>query len=754
MTFAVMAWNGSRSYDAGEEKDFFMDKFAVSMFRRISAAAFCFIFALAYMLYGSVFAQAETADSGAQEETADLQGTAEQGGLTFETTLDKKSYKDGETAVINISVTNTNDYDVTNVNVDCVPPANFSVDGQRTQIINTIAAGKTESVQFTAVVKEDESAPIVEAVASFSMQALVAALIGLVVLVVVIYIVQMFGNTGGNGPKPPKKMISCFLILALAAASFSSVQNAVVVHADEALKKNEDFRRVTVHDPSIVKDPETGTYYVFGSHRAFAKSDDLISWTAFQNNINTDYAELFKEPTKWASQGNVDPKTYNVFGNLWAPDVIWNDTMKKWCMYMSVNGDKWCSSICLLTADHIEGPYKYEGIVVYSGINNPERKTDPNDTDIYKVLGEDADLDRYKSTSFSCINAIDPCVRYDDDGKLYMSYGSWSAGIYMLELDETTGLRDYNVTYETERDVSDAYLGVKIAGGYYNSGEASYIIKSGKYYYLFMSYAALQAMGGYQMRIFRSEKITGPYVDQNGVSAIWTEAEDIKMTNYGVKIFGSYQMPGLSRIQVAQGHNSAFVDDDGKIYVIYHTRFQSETGKNEGHQVRVHQLFMNEDDWLVAAPYEYSGETLSDTAYSNDEVCMEYNFIYHEPTKFYQVVGGTQLGIVGYEDFTTNSVEFKKETIVAHRQAIINVKVTYTHEGAAKVKLHEDGTVTGDYVGTWKFTEGANAEMVLNGVTYKGMFIKQQDESENRDMRMTFTMLGDNVTVWGVQSEL
>lgn len=231
-----------------------------------------------------------------------------------------------------------------------------------------------------------------------------------------------------------------------------------------------------------------------------------------------------------------DPKS----GMMWAPDVIWNETMQKWCMYMSINGDNWVSSICLLTADDIEGPYEYKGVVVYSGMNNPNKIVDETKTDIYKVLGEGADLSRYASTNESCVNAIDPNIQEDENGDLYMTYGSWSAGIYQLKLDKTTGLRDYNTKYETKQDVSDAYLGTKIAGGYYCSGEGPYILKTGKYYYLFLSYANLEAMGGYQMRIYRSENISGPYVDQNGVSAIRDHNEDIKLKNYGMKIFGSY----------------------------------------------------------------------------------------------------------------------------------------------------------------------------------------------------------------------
>ena len=41
------------------------------------------------------------------------------------------------------------------------------------------------------------------------------------------------------------------------------------------------LNRVGVHDPSIVWEPASQTYYIFGSHRAAAKTTDLMSWTAF-----------------------------------------------------------------------------------------------------------------------------------------------------------------------------------------------------------------------------------------------------------------------------------------------------------------------------------------------------------------------------------------------------------------------------------------------------------------------------------------
>ncbi len=692
-----------------------------------------------------------SAEETAPEPTeAPLSDSSDASGIRITTSTDKKYYGDGDTAVVTVSVTNTNGYEMTDVGVTCKLPVNFSVPAeQKTQTIDRLAAGETKEFQISAVVAKQDTGDIVWA-SYFTLPILLLALLVVAVIAAVLFLLLR-----RKGKKPPKAGVSMLLILALLTACLSPAADPVSLQAKtaEGLAEDAEYVRVSVHDPSIVKEPETGYYYIFGSHRAFAKSKDLMTWERFECNILSDFTELCKEPWEWAEDATSRKTGEVLSGRMWAPDVIWNDTMKKWCMYMSVDGDSWCSSICLLTADKIEGPYQYEGIVVYSGMNNPEIPPDQemlDKTDIAKVLGKDADLSRYRSTSNACINAIDPCVRYDDKGDLYMIYGSWSAGIYMLKLDTKTGFRDYETTYKTELDVSDAYLGTKIAGGHYNSGEAPYLLHIGKYYYFFISYAGLKAKEGYQMRIYRSENITGPYVDQNGDSPICKSSEDMKKSTRGVKIFGSYDIPGLPKVQVAQGHNSALLDDDGKVYLVYHTRFQSETGEDEYHEVRVHQMFVNEDDWLVAAPYEYAGETLPEKGYTADEVAGEYKFIYHEPTESYRIAAGEQCGIMGDQEVSTKEVELRKELIVGHRRTAIDLTVSYSHEGAEKVVLQKDGTVTGDYCGTWKFTNGANVEMQLNGVTYKGVFLEQQDESENREKHMTFSLLGNNVTVWGV----
>ena len=131
-----------------------------------------------------------------------------------------------------------------------------------------------------------------------------------------------------------------------------------------------EYARASVHDPSIVK-LEGGGYYIIGSHLSAARSNDLMNWTptansnlgstqtTFFNNIYTDLAV----PEKWSNTTD----GYNLAGNMWAPDIIYNETMGKYCMYLSVNGQVWNSSIVLCTSDNIDGPYAYQGTIVYSG---------------------------------------------------------------------------------------------------------------------------------------------------------------------------------------------------------------------------------------------------------------------------------------------------------------------------------------------------------------------------------------------------
>ena len=521
-----------------------------------------------------------------------------------------------------------------------------------------------------------------------------------------------------------------------------------------------ELKRVSVHDPSVVWEPTSKTYYIFGSHRAAAKTKDLMSWTAFQapwrtaTSSNATNSAAFETPAvkkvkkggqevdfpafsarKWAARGS---SSYSVDGNMWAPDVIWNKALQKWCMYLSINGDKWYSSIILLTADNIEGPYLYQGPVVISGFYDG---TSYKDTDLELALGSLDELpSRYKTgTKWGdrYPNNIDPCVFYDEEGRLWMTYGSWSGGIWMLELDEETGLRDYDITYEltgTGNGITvDPYFGKKIAGGYYVSGEASYIEYIGGWYFLFVTYGGLTAggvkndynNGGYQMRVFRSESPDGPYVDARNTSAVFksfmTDFGPSANDNRGVNIFGAYGEWGNQAKgnygERSQGHNSIIAADDGRTYLVYHTRFQN---RGEEHQVRVHQVFQNEDGWLVAAPFEYTGEQV------------------------------TSADIAATQQIATDRIPGTWQVLIHP------FKLDHTKKEIAKpveVQLHADGTVSGSQTGTWSVQEGTSYFTIKLGTTeYKGVMVEQTLEPTD-DKAASFTVMNRNgVTVWGYQT--
>ncbi len=471
------------------------------------------------------------------------------------------------------------------------------------------------------------------------------------------------------------------------------------------------YKQITCHDPSIFKDFD-GTYYIIGSFLCGGSTDNLYDWT----NLDAQIQGLFTEETKEQIRAwNKDEKAENWNSYLWAPDIVYNPHMEKYCIYLSANGDEWVSNIVLLTADNVMGPYEYAGSVVYGGFMAETY----SETDVPRVLGESEIPERYVTNGVAnrkwgdkWPNCIDPCTFFDEEGRLWMTYGSWSGGIFMLELDKETGLRDYSVTYETN-ERSDAYFGKKIAGGVYVSGEASYIQKIGDYYYLFISYGNLEAKGGYNVRIFRSERPDGDYTDMLGNTPYYSSFVYNYNQSVGVRLMGGYQWTNFDVGQVAQGHNSAFVDDDGRAYMVFHTRT---TNGTEEHYVKVHQLFVTKEGWLVAAPYQTTGEALSPEGRTVAEVAGDYEIILHE----------------------LNIVHRKLET-----------------KQPQHITLKKDGTITGDYEGTWEMDPGTSyVSLFFNGQEYSGVSLSMDIEYTTiKTDVFTAVGLSNQVTLWGSKIE-
>lgn len=510
--------------------------------------------------------------------------------------------------------------------------------------------------------------------------------------------------------------------------------------------RNTSKAGTSVHDPSVVYEPASGRYYILGTMRGTAWTTDFQNWTnegltwCTTTKSSATTSEAFVTPAvttvskggqevsmpafnamNWSGRNDAD---WGIDGNMWAPDIIWNPTMQKWCMYQSINGKGWHSSIILLTSDNITGPYLYQGPVVITGFDNGSHSY--KETDLSVALGSlSAMPSRYSGTwthtsKPSWPHAIDPCVFYDADGKLWMVYGSWSGGLWMLELNEQNGLRDYDVTYATTTN-SDPYFGTRVGGGYYVSGEGAYIDRIGDYYYLFVSYGGYAPDGGYEMRVFRSNKPNGPYKDIAGRSAVY----DSYVMNYGtgnetrgVKIMGAYNYWGfMTTGETAQGHNSFLTTKDDQTMLVYHTKFNDGHPALGFHAVRVHQMFLNKSGWLVAAPFAYNGETTTNADIAGKQLVEKAD-----------VAGTYQILLHKYKmDY-------------AHMEEVTPVEI----------ELTEDGKVTGAYTGTWSVTEGTSYIAIkLGSYTYNGVIVEQQ--MDDRTIKaVTFSAVATNgVNVWG-----
>ena len=528
-----------------------------------------------------------------------------------------------------------------------------------------------------------------------------------------------------------RKLLASLTAAVLAFGSMVSVPVSVDA-ADYAAKKS----RVSVHDPSIFKDPATGTYYVFGSHIDAAKSKDLQNWTLFTNGYATSNNKLFGSLSSnlagafaWAGENLED--CAGGFA-VWAPDVIWNpdyintDGSKgAYLMYFCTSSTYMRSVIAFAASKNAEGPYQFVDTLIYSGFTsgdsyatsstkNVNRKYTSTNIDELMAQGQvtynESWFNKGNFNNQTYPNAIDPTIYYDTDGKMYMCYGSWSGGIFTLEMDAKTGRCIHPRTGTTaDGRLVDSYFGTKISGGFGKSGEGPFIEYNADtgYYYLWVTYGGLTATGGYNMRVFRSKSPTGPFTDAANNNAVLASSGGID--GLGVKVMTNYKFAGLQSGYQACGHNSVLRDDDGQWYLIHHTRFD---GGTEYHEVRVHAMRFNGAGWPVVMPYENSGDTWSEAGYEPSSLVGTYEFLNH----------GTA---------TTGDATYGKS-----------------------ITLNANGSISGAVSGSWKEAEGsAQAVFTIGNVKYHGYFAAQHDESQTGKRVMTFTAVGNNnQTIWGVGS--
>ena len=458
---------------------------------------------------------------------------------------------------------------------------------------------------------------------------------------------------------------------------------------------------IGVHDPSVVK--SNSTYYIFGSHFAAAKSTDLINWEYVHPlpsaNNAVDESALFNTYSTEIAEGIAWTDGYK--GN-WAADVIKAPNGKFWFYYNHCaqseadNGGCWNRSyLGLAEADSVEGPYVNKGVFLRSG---------------YRTAAEFTayPLDNGQATWNGAVdpNAIDPAAFYDKDGKLWMVYGSYSGGIFVLALDETTGKPEAGQGY-----------GKRLLGGDFRAIEGAFVTYSpvADYYYLFYSVAGFAANDGYNIRIARSKTPAGPYLDPAGNDVASAAGLEI-----GGKLLGGFEFTkalgdtGPSWGYQSPGHNSAYYDETTKRHLLVtHTRFPASSTayptNAEAHAVRVHEMFVSKEGWLVVSPQRYvplSGDNLVDV---------------------------TQ--IPGHYKFVNQGKAVNKSPIKS-----------------GHITLLENRTVTGSEKGTWLTQGDDSIKLVLDSGIYFGVVKWQWDDGEKTLVPVFSAMAKDGSSVFGSRS--
>jgi arabinan endo-1,5-alpha-L-arabinosidase len=276
-----------------------------------------------------------------------------------------------------------------------------------------------------------------------------------------------------------------------------------------------------IHDPAIAK--ENGNYSIFstGPGISISCSDDLITWDLCK-------AVFFGLP-KWVKE------EVPAVGDLWAPDISFYNGKYQVYYAASSFGDN-RSAIGLATNTTLD-------------INSKN----------YKWQDEGLVIESFPTDDW---NAIDPNFVVDENGQPWLAFGSFWSGIKLIKLNPNTGK-------PSAEDTRLYSLATRPTAPH--AVEAPFIIFRNGFYYLFVSFdqCCKGADSTYNTRVGRSETISGPYLDKDGVP----------MLDGG----GTLLLESDARWK-GPGHNAIF-QQDGKDFMVYHAYDAEYVGRSTLHIV-------------------------------------------------------------------------------------------------------------------------------------------------------------------------
>ena len=241
------------------------------------------------------------------------------------------------------------------------------------------------------------------------------------------------------------------------------------------------------HDPSIIKDGNT--WYVFSTNNGPERfgelpircSSDLRRWKRC--------GYVFTGIPEWIKKESPETK------ELWAPDISYFNGEYHLYYAFSVFG-KNTSGIALVTnktLDPKSPTFRWvdRGLVLRSRVEDD-------------------------------FNAIDPNLVMDEQGRAWLSFGSFWSGIKMRRIDAKTGLLSTEdsklFSLASRKRPPNPPPPPPGLPGNWQAIEAPFIVRHADDYYLFVSFdlCCRGTKSNYKTMVGRSHNVIGPYVDASG----------------------------------------------------------------------------------------------------------------------------------------------------------------------------------------------------------------------------------------------
>ncbi|GIG35026.1 family 43 glycosylhydrolase [Cellulomonas pakistanensis] len=313
----------------------------------------------------------------------------------------------------------------------------------------------------------------------------------------------------------------------------------------------------TYADPAVIRGQD-GWWYAYGTTDPLregegtrhllpvSRSADLVTWEHVGDAFTEDTLPAWADTERGAS--------------LWAPDVRYVDG--EYRLYYVVTettttpggGD---SAIGVATGPTPTGPW-----------------TDSGDPVVDPRPGGSDGPDDFLWT-------FDPSHVVGPDGTEHLFYGSYYGGIWVTELDET-GTEAVGEPVQVTID---------------NKYEGAYVVQRGGYWFLFASSANCCAgpTTGYSVHVGRSESVTGPYVDREGVPLLQSRAG------------GTPVVAPNGNAWVGTGHNAVVTDLAGRDWLAYHAIDRADPYLDGTEGINERPMLVDRLDWIDGWPVVRAG---------------------------------------------------------------------------------------------------------------------------------------------------